>query len=553
MTLAVPVEVISSQKEQLGQLHYLTTFGHQLVILAGPQGAGKSTLLELFLEQASDYASLAYLQVSPQLKDEHVRSRLFQQIKAVDQVLPTASLSKVIRRAAAHQTQHLILVIDNAHHLSHDIFMELLELVAQSRQNAPTQKISVVLGGLLDWAARQRQVVGQKIAQWMRVELVKELSLEEGFHYAQRLLASHPRGAGLLADSAVLYQVLQQQPLYPGMILATLEARVLPDKAVASHRDNQPLPSSPLPVGTAKKQIAQAAHSAFPNHGDYTDFSALEQKKRPWLKRYGLILGLTGISLFVALAMTWWLQGDALLATWKSSSTQHDDIQTLEQTQERQPLNTLDESPLEEWMRNEQLSGIGQTEQDVSEQGSDDVFAMTYLEAAQKLAEAAKQVRQEGELQFSLLRDQRDHQEIELAVEQVSTEHMGEDVILEEPSVEEPSIQEQEPENHWLTSFDNHYFIIEEPDVVVLQLGAVRTREALQNFIEQLSEASDLKVYHTLRQGADWYVVTVGRYGSLEEARTQLATMPESIQVLQPWAKPVEWIHNELQVVIDLE
>ena len=136
MPLAMPVSVVESQRKVLEQLHYLTTFRNQMVILAGPDGAGKSTLLEVFLEQASDYANLAYLATPQKLTVEQIRQRVLQQITSVMRMPADVSLSKSIRRALPSEPQHLMLVIDDAEQLPPIILDELQELVLHSRFTA---------------------------------------------------------------------------------------------------------------------------------------------------------------------------------------------------------------------------------------------------------------------------------------------------------------------------------------------------------------------------------------------------------------------------------
>src|SRR5690554_999779 len=249
--LAMPVRILPSQQKLLEQLHYVTTFKNQMVIVAGPQGAGKSTLLESFMEQASDYANIAYLSANAKLTIEHVRQRLLQQISSLQSAPAEASLSKTIRRTlptlSAAYGQHLMIVIDDAHTLSPVIVDELQELVLHSRFTGGKHRISVVVSGSTDWAARQRTAVPNNTSDAPEIVLVSELADSEALSFAKALLNCHERGKSFAMNAERIQSAIGTCLKYPGVIQKQLSQLLMPTpKARYQVTDNEPEPAAPV-------------------------------------------------------------------------------------------------------------------------------------------------------------------------------------------------------------------------------------------------------------------------------------------------------------------
>lgn len=524
--LAVPVQIMPSQQKLLEQLHYLTTFHTSMVILAGPEGAGKSTLLEVFLEQASDYANLAYLCATPRLTLQNVRERLFQQISSDSRAQPDASLSKTIRRALPEEPQHLMLVVDDAHTLDPAIVAELQELVLHSRFTGGKHRISVIVSGTTDWAARQRKVSPESTSDQPEIVLIPELEDNEALAFAKALLFGHEKGKALAMDNFRIQATIGTSLLYPGIIQNQLQELV-----------------SPIPAARYKVTDDEVALSS--NKQPAKSNSHTSPSNKPKRNGMRLFLIMSVVALFIAAAATAWLNKDTLMPPKKmlgSEATFSDSKALGSEPEPLEPPQTLSSDRLgsdPQILGSEPILAEMTVEapvKSVLEQGEGQVV-MSYDDALPKLTEAARNFESDREIALNLI------------AKPTTT------VPTSEPVVSEPITAATVPspnanENPWLVSHDNAYFLDAPANQVVLQLGAVTNQAALNRFINNVNY-SQLKVYHTLKNDRSWYVIVTGNYISLDEARAAVTSLPTSVQALQPWAKPVRWIHNELAVVTE--
>ena len=56
-------------------------------------------------------------------------------------------------------------------------------------------------------------------------------------------------------------------------------------------------------------------------------------------------------------------------------------------------------------------------------------------------------------------------------------------------------------------------------------------------------------MYKTVRGGAPWYMVLLGDYPSVVEARRTELQLSEGLRNLSPWAKSFSQIHKEISLV----
>lgn len=500
--LAIPVQIMPSQQKMLEQLHYTTTFQQNMVILAGPDGAGKSTLLEIFLEQASDYANLAYLSANPKLSLVEVRERLFQQISSVTRAQPDASLSKTIRRALPDQPQHLMLVIDDAHTLVPAAIEELQELVQHSRFAAHKHRISVIVSGTTEWAARQHKTLPSKEKGQPELLFIPELTDEEALTFAKALLNSNEKGKAFALDHFRIQAALGTHLLYPGIIQQQLQALVSPIPATRYQVSDDAVALSST---TSQEQNSRRTTQAVTAH-----------------KRSGsqLFLALVAVAIIVTAAISGWLYRDQLLGSEARMGSE----QNLSA-----PVESITEA-------------------------KESLQAMSYEEALPRLTEAARQFESDREIDFQLIAPANTRAAMSEPEPAQAESHQSTsleaitDAKEEEKTVEEPPAAT--PSNPWLSAYDNAYFMAAAPERFVLQLGAVSNLTALQRFLAEFEPDASLRVYHTLKDERNWYVIVMGDYASIAEARAAIPQLTIKIQALQPWAKPIRWIQTELAVVM---
>lgn len=137
---------LDSQIQLLSRLQFLTRFSSHLIQVTGPQGAGKTWLSQRYLEQWAGVPQQALLLCHPQQTDAQHRRFLLQQIAPKAVFNEQDPIVDSMERIFAHFAVNMVIVVDEAHHLSPAVVAELWALVQQARVT-PNWQISVLLFG----------------------------------------------------------------------------------------------------------------------------------------------------------------------------------------------------------------------------------------------------------------------------------------------------------------------------------------------------------------------------------------------------------------------
>lgn len=79
-----------------------------------------------------------------------------------------------------------------------------------------------------------------------------------------------------------------------------------------------------------------------------------------------------------------------------------------------------------------------------------------------------------------------------------------------------------------------------------LQLSSSSSYDNLNSWAKK-SNLKNFVVYETTRNGQPWYVLVSGVYGSKDEAKRAVATLPADVQAKNPWAKPIRQVQSDLK------
>ncbi|RYY76684.1 MAG: hypothetical protein EOO52_04045 [Gammaproteobacteria bacterium] len=80
-----------------------------------------------------------------------------------------------------------------------------------------------------------------------------------------------------------------------------------------------------------------------------------------------------------------------------------------------------------------------------------------------------------------------------------------------------------------------------------LQIVGLSSERSALEFIAAQSNKKDLLLFRSIRQGKDWYVVVKGHYPNAGAARLAAKSLPESQQKATPWPRDLKTIHNEIK------
>ncbi|AGH82475.1 DamX-like protein [Psychromonas sp. CNPT3] len=85
-------------------------------------------------------------------------------------------------------------------------------------------------------------------------------------------------------------------------------------------------------------------------------------------------------------------------------------------------------------------------------------------------------------------------------------------------------------------------------DFYTLQLSAMSTQEAVEDFIRANFPQKDLYLYRTIRKGKPWYIAVYGQYPNYEAALESSHQLPGSLSKLDHWIKKYTSVHQDLQL-----
>lgn len=80
-----------------------------------------------------------------------------------------------------------------------------------------------------------------------------------------------------------------------------------------------------------------------------------------------------------------------------------------------------------------------------------------------------------------------------------------------------------------------------------LQLVGLSNEKAAHDFIAAQPNKKDLLLFKSLRQGKDWFVVVMGHFASSAKARQIIESLPESQKKASPWPREVKVIQKEIR------
>lgn len=92
-------------------------------------------------------------------------------------------------------------------------------------------------------------------------------------------------------------------------------------------------------------------------------------------------------------------------------------------------------------------------------------------------------------------------------------------------------------EEHLLTVDKHHY---------TLQLVGARNEQSLQKFIQKNELEEHAYIYRTKLSGKDWYVVILGEYPTMDEAKAAASVIPSHIAA-KPWVREFVSVHSDIK------
>lgn len=107
------------------------------------------------------------------------------------------------------------------------------------------------------------------------------------------------------------------------------------------------------------------------------------------------------------------------------------------------------------------------------------------------------------------------------------------------------AVKPSEPAVNSYLMDDFEWFSNQNDKLIMLQLIALSNRDVLVEFLES-HELVEPKIYQTVRNDKQWWVVTIGPYTDIAQSQEAKAKLVPQLLQLQPFSKSIATINNEI-------
>ncbi|WP_394146033.1 SPOR domain-containing protein [Vibrio atypicus] len=482
---------LDSQVELLERLQLLTNFGSNLVTLAGESGAGKTWLAQRYLEVWAQEKNQALLLCYPNQDDAQRRMTILSQLVSEPLFNPADSMADSFVHLMEGEACDVVIAIDDAHLLSESFISELWMLVLESQQN-PQWTVNVLLfaqANTLD-TLLTRLSYGQ---EHKPIDLeIDPFSEQEADRFFEQLVVRYVED-DMEKRVRNAYRTVARRP---GEIMA------LGDQKVEKRIIIRSIIGSPMNIALV----------------------------------IVLLLVLIG-------AGYWWMM---------SQPSPDDKAQQITQSIEQTVIPTLPET----------VSGAEPSDE-AKIISPDPVVDRLFAEAEDDSSSLPPTVTDEIS---SVGNVDEDHQRVVITSEvvdalledkadEVDTSNIEQVVADSIPTDEQPNSAEPEPPIEAQVSpkpVVNFSFTKDElnafsPRSYTLQLAAVTSLEDVQKFLDRYQLGDKVYIYPTQRNGVEWFIISYDNYPTIQVARDAVATLPDDVQQLEPWAKSMSQVQREIE------
>ncbi|MCK7459827.1 AAA family ATPase [Idiomarina aminovorans] len=514
--VAAPVKTKPSQQQVIDQLHQHCQQSLSLIMLHGKEGSGKTTIAEVFLEQASDYAEVAFINANQRSTNDRVRAQILNQLFGTISI-NDESLSRQMQRQ--RPLSHAIIVIDNGEQLSESFLAECISTVAQL--SAIGQRTSIIVTGDSRWAQQQRPAPHLRVQGPTMIE-IQPLSHDEQIRFVQALLPEKQRSFWNLER---IQQFLNSIHGFPGEIQQRLQLTLTTQ--AARYRDTN-----------AEDTHVEGAVDH--NEPEKTKQSAKSESRE---QRKMRVLPIMVIAAVISLAFVGFLNKEQLTAYWQqvnpeaASAVEAPDKETVNNEAE----TAIPTAPKED----EQTSSLPSFEP-LTERSLELVpaeLAASYRNALGTLNTVAASEVTEGEISLGFMKQQQLREAEPIgSSDQPSAAEAGIKTVVAEPEPQAKA-EQPEPQPQRTLPFQTQWALEQSTSNYTLQISIISDPQLLRDFRNDYNIMDNTQVYQRADQR---YVVIFGSYPSIGEARAATTQLPAAVQQMEPWAKSFASVQSDI-------
>ncbi|MBR9789040.1 MAG: AAA family ATPase [Vibrionaceae bacterium] len=490
---------LDSQTELLERLKLLTNFGSNLIVINGDAGFGKSWLAQRYLEVGASNKNQCLLLCHINQDDIQHRILILSQILSDALFNQQEPLSDTLERVLGNEPCDIVIVVDDAHLLSATLISELWTLVLQA-QEKPNWAINV----LLFTPPGQLEDVLSRISYGLEIKPV-ELDIDT---------------------------------------LSEVEARRFFEFLVASYVDDQ-----------SEKRVREAFKRVAPIPGDIMALGDVKVEKRIIIRSIvGSPLKITLVILVLLLLVVggyWWMFSQPSpddRAQKLTGNIEQTAIPTLSETKSGRLTSVTDDSvSLDSFNASDDSDSLPPTvTEEVASVGIDDKQQRVVIES--DVVDALLEGKNAGQANIN---------SSEVADEESPTSAQAETssslIKVVKPGDSSPvnSTESQTTVSKPVVKFS---FAREElkalsPRAYTIQLAAMTSMEDVQVFLDKYQLNNKVRIYPTVRNETEWFIITYRDYQTIQLARDAVEALPDSLKSLSPWAKSLGQVQREIERV----
>ncbi|MBD1558409.1 AAA family ATPase [Vibrio sp. S9_S30] len=501
MSLAHEMRVLEleTQTELLDRVQLLTRFGSNLINITGDAGSGKTWLAQRYLEAWASEKNQSLLLCFPTQSDEQQRAMMLNQIVSDPLFNEHDSIIDSFSRLVGDEACDVVFVVDDAELLSEDLLAELWMLVIEA-QNHPQWTVNVVLfskGDSLEHILT-RISYGQETKP-IDFE-IEPLSSEEAIAFTEALVIRYTAGE---------------------------EAKKKVRKSIAK---TQRLPGQLMELGNKKVERRVIIRSV------------IESPIRIAIVVLLLILLIGG--------GYWWYLSQPTLLDGIDAANTGDASQSMATEVDSVSNGSGDKQASEGNLDDVTADNESKTRDDRS-----DDFAALPPQVTDQTAEvgrsdAGKRVVVPSDVVDALLQDERPPQTVTIiddAIEDAKTDAIAREQLSQQPSEEAETASQELAPKPITFSYSREELSAVSSRNYTLQLAALTSKEEVQDFIDLHQIQEGVRIYPTVRNGVEWFIVTYKDFPTIQQARDAVSELSADVQALGPWAKSMIQVQREIE------
>lgn len=503
---------VDSQIQLLSRLQFLTRFSSNLIQITGGDGAGKTWLAQRYLQQWAVQGSQSLLLCHPTQSPAQHRSILLKQLVAK----PVFNEQDPILQSLAHMLAdggpvNLLLVIDDAHLLSAELVAELWALVQKAKET-PGWQVNVVLFSLPGRLDKYLSQVSHGQGNTPLELEITDFSEQEALTFVEVMFAFDRLDANRRRS---MKEQARQVPPRPGALMQ-LENTEQTTMAGGSTRKLSPLILICVLLVVSGAGIGTWLFSQ-PAAELGADTAASQEtitQPEPFASQETLSTG----------------RFDAPSLPADPVAVPAEAANPVPQTADQQPVPD-DADQLPPAVSIEGLT-VGRSDAPARVVVPSEVVDAMLTEQAQGGS---------GEQAAATLLPAREAEKTASAAEAPASEPATQPAQPAVSATPEATPSPAPQLGAELKAIDARHY--------ALQLAALRSLTAANQFIAQYEIARIADIYETRRNGEAWFIIVTGDYPSVVSARRAESRLPARLQQVQPWVKSYAQIHREIDRV----